>query len=32
MSSLKYAEVGQAIARKLANIKAKENVLVLGGS
>lgn len=30
MSSLKYAEVGQAIARKLANIKAKENVLVLG--
>ncbi len=30
MSSLKYAAVGQAIAWKLANIKAKENVLVLG--
>ncbi len=30
MASLKYSEVGHAIAKKLANIKANENVLVLG--
>ncbi len=30
MSSSKYAEVSRAIVRKLANIKAGENVLILG--
>jgi len=30
MSSLKYSQLGHIIARKLANLKARENVLVLG--